>query len=78
MSIYAIRHFEDGLAGAMLLHTTPAGYLVFDYPSQMGNPSRNELMCFELEGDCEAWLMANLETVVMSGKVGDGYTALIE
>lgn len=79
MGCYAIRHFEDGLSGARLLSYTPAGLLLFDYPTQIGNPSPCDLIRFETEGDCEAWLMINIDKPTYDGgTVGDGFTAWIE
>lgn len=74
MGCYAIRHHENGLCGPMYLHRSPSGHLIFDYPTQVGNPSLNDLIRFETEGDCEAYLMANLG----EGMTGYGFTAWIE
>jgi hypothetical protein len=74
MGCYAIQHFENGLCGPMYLHRSPNGNLIFDYPTQIGNPSRNDLVRFEYEGDCEAFLMANLSDEM----IGFGFTAWLE
>lgn len=85
MGCYAIRHFDDGLVGARYLSYTPARLLLFDYPTELypvslGNPPSDcQLIYFETEGDCEAWLMANIDKPTYDGgTVGDGYTAWIE
>lgn len=82
MGCYAIKCFDDGLAGARYLHTTSSGLYIFDYPAWAGAPpipSTTTLVRFEYEGDCEAWLMQNIDKPTYdSMTIGDGYTVWLE
>jgi hypothetical protein len=74
MGCYAIRHFEDGISGAQYLHRSKSGHYIFDYPSQVGNPSLNDLVRFEYLDECEAFLRDNLG----EGMEGYGFAEWIE
>jgi hypothetical protein len=74
MGCYAIQHHENGLCGPVYLHRSPSGHLIFDYPTQVGNPSLNDLVCFEYEDECDAYLSANLS----EDMTGYGFTVWLE
>lgn len=77
MGTYVLRHFDDGLSGAMFLHQSTNGVLWWDYFLMKGNPAFYEILTFENEGDAEAFLMANLKTPAIGGVIACGYVFFI-